>query len=164
MKFHSDGNGKKIGSYIYFHKSLIKSRELKLPKIISNHPSFIKVPWNVLKINIGQEDNFSLLLYKDFYKSLFPSLISSYTINLQKGSISRRNYDPINPPILHRKELLISRSSKRYLRWGKITAQLETLGLFGNSKAIGRKQNWDTLLLSQASLNGVPEIQYYLES
>ena len=164
MKFYSGGNGKRIGRFIYFHKSLIKNRELKLPAVINDHPNYKNVTWNVIKVNVGKEDNFSLLLYKDFYASLFPSLISSCTINLKKGSISKRHYDLFNPPILHRKELLISRKSKRYIQWRKITAQLETLGLFDNSRTIGRKQNWDALLLAEGCLNGFPEIQSYLDN
>ena len=55
----------------------------------------------------------------------------------------------INPPILHRKELLIEPSHKRYQEYQRLTHSAEQAGLYSDPKRIGFRTQWNTLIRKQ---------------
>jgi DNA phosphorothioation-associated putative methyltransferase len=60
------------------------------------------------------------------------------------GEVSRTNYrNRINPPILHRKELLLSRDDPRLPAFRALTAAAEEHGLFRGSNRIGTRKAWE---------------------
>ena len=100
--------------------------------------------FNVVKF---QDDKISLLLYEDFDSAAFPALLEAHTINLSKGSVTRSVYrGSDNPPILHRKELLLLPNDPRRDMFASLTKSLEELGLFENTSDIGHCQRpiWKT--------------------
>ena len=52
----------------------------------------------------------------------------------------------LNPPILHRKELLVPPSHPSRSQWCELTAEAEALGLFDDTRAIGFRLNWQRLI------------------
>lgn len=98
---------------------------------------------NVFKIN-SKTDRLSLLSYSDFDEAAFPELAASWTFG--PGSIdspSFRSYSSsLNPPILHRKELLLPLSDPDRPRWAIYTKTAEELGFFDDPITIGFRLNW----------------------
>jgi len=62
--------------------------------------------FNVVKL--GQDGGVSLLDYPGFFGEAFPVLRRYWTVDLAKAAVRFRSYaGSLNPPILHRKELLL---------------------------------------------------------
>lgn len=145
-------NGKKILNHVYWHCSLNKSQDQIVQSHIAEAESLTNLhcdtDYNVIKYNIGGQ-SLSLLFYDDFFSDPFPVLKQSHRIDLVTKRIEKRNYcESLNPPILHRKELLISKDDPRYLAYKEITATAEQLGLFDNEVSIGYQQSWERVILS----------------
>lgn len=88
-------------------------------------------------------DCVSLLEYRAFRTDPFPSLVSALTINLESGSSKERSYaKSSNPPILHRKELLLGPNDPDRERFGKLTERLESLGMYKKAERIGFRKQW----------------------
>jgi DNA phosphorothioation-associated putative methyltransferase len=102
---------------------------------------------NVVKINLRTQ-RISLLSYPDFEQSPFPELAASWSFDgdRAKPPLYRTYDDSSNPPILHRKELLVQECHPDRLAWIEITKNAEQLGLFDNSHAIGFRLNWNRLI------------------
>lgn len=63
--------------------------------------------FNVIKLH-RSGDEISLLDYVDFFDDAFPALGRSWKVSLSRGTSVFRTYEESrNPPILHRKELLL---------------------------------------------------------
>jgi DNA phosphorothioation-associated putative methyltransferase len=109
--------------------------------------------FNVIKF---KADTISLLLYEDFDSAPFPALLEAHTISLSKKSVSRSTYrSSDNPPILHRKELLLLPEDPRRSRFASLTNSLEALGLFNKTSDIGRRRQWENRLRSaKVTVNG----------
>jgi len=89
----------------------------------------------------------SVLLYEDFDRHAFPALIESKTIDLSTGAVKTRDYrGSKNPPILHRKELLLSCADPRKTVFERLTRELNARGLFQAGKAIGFRKQWERCL------------------
>ena len=100
---------------------------------------------NVVKFNL-RDGRISLLSYLEFDSAPFPQLAASWTLG-SDGELRCRYYDEsLNPPILHRKELLVSPSWPGREVWVQTTQLAESLGLFDDSHTIGLRGNWDRLL------------------
>jgi hypothetical protein len=62
--------------------------------------------FNVVRIN-PYALHVSLLLYSRFFDDAFPALRNAIAVDLKRSLCTKRSYqDSLNPPILHRKELL----------------------------------------------------------
>jgi DNA phosphorothioation-associated putative methyltransferase len=109
--------------------------------------------FNVIKF---KADTISLLLYEDFDSSAFPALLEAHTIKLSQESVSQSSYrSSDNPPILHRKELLLLPNDPRRARFASLTNSLEALGLFNKTNGIGRRRQWENRLRSaKVTVNG----------
>jgi hypothetical protein len=80
----------------------------------------------------------SLLLYEPF-----PALLSSVKVDLESGVTARTDYrGRKNPPILHRKELLLAPDDPRLPAFRAPTATAEEFGLFRESNKIGARAAW----------------------
>ena len=140
--------GKKIFDDIYIHRSAIDEvTDQNLLGILSDAASnltdeaFVNV--NVVKINLKTR-KISLLEYDNFENDPFPSLIASYTLDCKENRIQKRSYgSSLNPPILHRKELLVSINHPKRQEWESLTAVAESLGFFDQPTSIGFKLNWE---------------------
>jgi DNA phosphorothioation-associated putative methyltransferase len=142
--------GKKVVNQYYWHCSItllqaddiqqhIKQAE-KLASLIADKD------YNVIKYSPNQSV-LSLLYYADFFDTAFPVLAISYRIDLNSQCIEKRSYkNSLNPPILHRKELLLNPNDKRILEYKTLTETAEQLGLFDDTLRIGFKQAWENLI------------------
>ena len=98
--------------------------------------------WNVVKINLKDANKLSFLEYDDFEITEFPCLHHSCQIDLKMGSLKIRNHSSKNPPVLHRKELLIDPEHPKLAKFKNLTLQLEKLGAFANIVSLGTKLRW----------------------
>ena len=102
--------------------------------------------WNVVKIN-RRKQRLSFLQYLDFNADPFPTLNGAWTIDVQKKLITFRSYaDSLNPPILHRKELLVAPDHPGREGWMATTRLAEDLGLFSTGTPIGFRENWKRII------------------
>lgn len=85
--------------------------------------------------------------YLDFDDDPFPTLNGSWVVDPQKKSVTFRSYaNSLNPPILHRKELLVPQDHPLQQSWSAITKTAEDIGLFSTSSVIGFRENWKQLI------------------
>ena len=144
--------GKKLPDAIYLHQSVMRELPISLNEYLNhiiNKLEITKKQWNILKLS-KTNHQCSLLYYPDFFTYAYPALHTSYTINLEKQTVRKSNYsDSTNPPILHRKETLISFEHKDITTFLEITREGEAIGLYENTKKIGFKNNWEKLIQSK---------------
>ncbi|NEX21273.1 DNA phosphorothioation-associated putative methyltransferase [Thiorhodococcus mannitoliphagus] len=89
----------------------------------------------------------ALLNYPAFDDDPFPALRESWLVNLDQATLSYRTYaDSLNPPILHRKELLLSTDHPRREEYAALTATAESIGLFDEPRRIGYRRQWLALV------------------
>lgn len=147
--------GKSVADEFYVHLSAVEEVPDALVRHAIEHairgmPLGIPHPPNVAKFN-SRSGRVSLLSYPDFFDSPFPALAASWVFpSGVSGPTWHRSYaDSLNPPILHRKELLLSSSHPQHERWANITKTAESLGLFDDVTTIGFRLNWDRLIQSK---------------
>lgn len=101
---------------------------------------------NVAKINLHR-NRLSFLQYLNFEQDPFPTLNRSWVFDHSKQTFSIRSYSTsLNPPILHRKELLVGHDHPHREQWQMITNSAEALGLFSSGRPIGFRLNWLRLI------------------
>lgn len=142
--------GKKVLNNVYWHINLTPVQPEEVQQHIAEAETVAQVQtgidYNVVKYDINGQA-LSLLWYPDFFNLPFPTLEKSYRIDLNTKRAEKRCYETsLNPPILHRKELLLNEDHPRISEYREITAIAELLGLFENPVAIGFKQNWENLI------------------
>jgi hypothetical protein len=139
--------GKKVGKNVYVLWPDLKEAAPTLGRLIeplgnTGETTLIKFFLDHYKV--------SFLQYPDFFTHPHPALHSSETVNLTNGK--RRTIDyrkQKNPPVLHRKETMISPARPEYEEWKSLTEQLEEEGLYEDPKKIGFKEYWEGLLRSK---------------
>ena len=98
---------------------------------------------NVIKINVRSR-RVSLLEYSNFDTEPYPILLSSWVCEFGADDLKHRTYsNSINPPILHRKELLVDLDFPMRDSWIRTTQEAESIGLFEDTSTIGFKKNWE---------------------
>jgi len=141
--------GKRVAGDLYLHKTSIgytteddKSLIQEMAKNLSNSEK----SWNVVRVG---NDNIAFLTYRDFKEDPFPSLDRSIRFDLLDGRKSVRDFSKhSNPPILHRKELLVPEGFPRREVFLELTKALDDVGVFYDAHKIGFKQQWDNRLKS----------------
>ena len=102
--------------------------------------------YNLIRIDVD-DSRIALLNYPGFFDEPFPVLRESWRVDLTNGTVSYRTYaDSLNPPILHRKELLLPADHPRRAECAALTAATEAIGLFDQPSRIGYQQQWLTLV------------------
>lgn len=136
--------GKLVGESQYIHKSALSMlKESEKAKLIRSLELIDETtPWNVVKFDLKEPNKVSLLEYSDFSEDAFPVLLNGTNIDLSSNSIRNRAYSLSNPPVLHRKELLIPPSDPSREKYVALTEELEELGAFINISELGTKQRW----------------------
>ena len=141
---------KKVGNSTYHHHSalpLLSSEEqVIVDQAVSLLPTDNSGKFNILRFS-NDLSSLSLLNYKDFHESPFPALLESWKYKPDSHQLQYRNYkDSINPPILHRKELLLGEKHPRYQEYAALTEAAETIGLFDEPTKIGFQRQWQQLI------------------
>jgi DNA phosphorothioation-associated putative methyltransferase len=142
--------GKKLKNAFYIHVVGLDQINLpyieKIKQLIIQEGLENRSEFNVIKITYSG-DAISFLHYQNFFDDPFPKLIKSLTCNLVTGLSKVRSYEhSLNPPILHRKELLLPPEHSKIQLFKSLTTDLEKYGLFKNTRSIGFFQNWSKKL------------------
>jgi len=146
LEFPKLAIGKRVGDDLYLHISALNT---SVPEALRHiiQASVQRLPPNaapnVFKVN-ARTGQMSCLLYLDFDTDPFPRLAGSWSMTVGSEALpSFRNYvDTLNPPILHRKELLVEKKHPNRAQWQALTEVAESLGLFDNTRSIGFRLNW----------------------
>jgi DNA phosphorothioation-associated putative methyltransferase len=111
--------------------------------------------FNVVKFQ-ADGNQITLLTYEDFEAVAFPALLQYWTISLEENTYRFRSYKgSLNPPILHRKELLLASDHPQVKKFAALTKAAEDLGLFKDTRRIGFKVAWEQLVRSAGyTVNG----------
>lgn len=142
--------GKFVGGYLYLHTTALPTLPEVWRQAAAKAVELARVrpdeDFNVIKLH-PQGEELSLLDYRDFFDDPFPSLGRSWRVSLGRGAVVYRTYeDSRNPPILHRKELLLPASHIRLNEYRAITEAAEALGLFSETNRIGFRTQWQALI------------------
>jgi len=141
-------SGKRLINAIYVHLETLQGCSRELQDFVDEVRRVFQLDaeYNVLRFSLN-EFRISFLLYPDFYERPHPELRASATVDLSTGRIRKHDYvNASNPPILHRKELLLHASHPLINEYRTLTAEEEAEGLYTNTKTIGFKKNWESLL------------------
>ncbi|WP_246345345.1 DNA phosphorothioation-associated putative methyltransferase [endosymbiont of Lamellibrachia barhami] len=119
----------------------VRVQEAELLAQVKRHDQF-----NLVRIDdTGQ--SIALLNYPEFVDDPFPSLQESWRVDLSCSTVSYRTYaDSLNPPILHRKELLLQPDDPRREAYAELTRTAESIGLFDDPRRIGYQRQWLALI------------------
>lgn len=155
--------GKRVGFRTYLaadSEDLPPSTRALIEQAVTLASSKGSVSFNVVRIERDQSE-LALLNYPGLGFDPFPTLSSSWRVHLPTSLVSYRDYSQsLNPPILHRSELLLSDDHQNREALSKLTTECESLGLFSNPSIIGFKRQWDALISEQgyqlAGLSLVP--------
>ncbi|MCF6257078.1 MAG: DNA phosphorothioation-associated putative methyltransferase [Gammaproteobacteria bacterium] len=142
--------GKRIALRTYMHVSAIYEASEEYQHALTEAEIFSgllrKVDFNVIRFELAL-NRIALLNYPTFFDEAFPALQESWNIDLNASEHSRRTYtDSLNPPILHRKELLLSVSHPHRAEFEALTRSAEDIGLFDDSSRIGYQRQWQHLV------------------
>ena len=150
--------GKQVGAHFYWHHELTTAQPAEVQAWVADAEGLAGLVagehYNIVKYP-KTGSTLSLLWYPDFFDVPFPALHWGWTIDCNKRLVKHRSYSgSMNPPILHRKELFLALDHPRHDDYVALTQGAELLGLFENSRNIGFRLAWETL---------VNERGYYLE-
>lgn len=142
------GVGKRLPGALYIHCSAIDQLGDQLSRFLCNISSALELDnlWNVLKLD---QSGFkvSFLHYPNFEDDAYPSLKTSNAVDLKLKKLETRDYtNNSNPPILHRKELLVGVDHPLYEDFCLITKEGEEAGLYDDTTRIGNKRSWEALI------------------
>ncbi len=141
--------GKLVGNARYLHISAFSEITPELKDFILLIANALKIPpddWNIIKLHT-QQYRLSYLNYPHFYQDSYPALQQSITVDLENKTQKIAHYsDSENVPILHRKELFITKNNKHYSDFISITEEGEAAGLYANSRIIGFKKSWERII------------------
>jgi DNA phosphorothioation-associated putative methyltransferase len=102
--------------------------------------------YNVVKFRTD-ELKVSFLAYPGFWTDAHPALERAITVDLATGEARQADYtENINPPILHRKEQMLPSTHSRRAEFLGLTQAEEAEGLYGETRTIGFRLNWERLL------------------
>ena len=157
-QLRASGRGKHVGSFSYYHVRMIAER----PGVAAFLSALCRRfdasfgPFNVVKLD--RRSRVSFLCYEDF-NAPFPALHSALSCDTEHGTCRRTDYvGRRNPPILHRKELLLPGDDPLVPEAERLTHCLEALGAFADAKSIGTREGWRRRLadLNVGSLVPIP--------
>jgi DNA phosphorothioation-associated putative methyltransferase len=142
--------GKSVARNVYFHVNLLDTLEPEARDAVHAASRIAQVypgeDYNVVKLN-RDKNGVSLLDYPGLFEEGFPVLRRYWTVDLENHTVRFRTYEnSLNPPILHRKELLLPANHPQREMFEALTSAAEQIGLFDDPCRIGFKQAWDILL------------------
>jgi hypothetical protein len=169
--------GKQVKGKRYFHVAALEEMDPHLReriRLVAARAGLTpEADFNVVKLDEAG-NRVSLLYYEHFFDNPFPALQRSCVIDLVSGRSKHLRYDlSDNPPILHRKELLLPTDHPQTPLFAAFTRQLEVAGLFRDARRIGFAREWRERLQSAgyevrehqlALLDGAAQMEQSLDS
>ena len=141
--------GKLVFDDLYIHRSL----EEELPPLIrlmtfAGRQIVGDIGHNVTKLSVDGR-KVSFLYYESFDDDPHPSLRFGMRVYLPKATYQMRDFShSLNPPVLHRKDSLVSPSYPYYTVFRELTIAEERAGLLSRN-GIGFRRQWEELLDAQ---------------
>ncbi|PXX05456.1 DNA phosphorothioation-associated putative methyltransferase [Paraburkholderia tropica] len=142
--------GKVVARAVYFHVSLLEGLPETVRRNVEKGIALTRLTagsdFNVIRLGRSLSD-MSLLDYPSFFGEAFPALHRSWFIDLDQQTYRYRSYESsINPPILHRKELLIAADHPQRSVFAQLTLTAEQIGLFDDPTRIGFQRTFGALI------------------
>lgn len=142
--------GKVVARDVYFHVSLLGGIPETVRRNVDEGIALTRLmagkDFNVIRLSRSMSD-MSLLDYPSFFDEAFPALYRSWFIDLDQRTYRYRSYESsTNPPILHRKELLIAADHPQRSIFEQLTLTAEQIGLFDDPARIGFQQTFEALI------------------
>lgn len=139
-----------MADHVYLHLSALPALSCNQNSIITQAAEIAHLKagehFNVVKLSHGIDD-LSLLDYPTFFEDPFPILARSWRVSVTRKSVVFRSYtESRNPPILHRKELLLPPDNPQISEFTQLTESAESLGLFDEPNKIGFREHWYRLI------------------
>jgi DNA phosphorothioation-associated putative methyltransferase len=146
------GVGKLVHGILYLHRDTLGALGEAEQALVREAGRLVgDFPWNVVKLDPERPGRVGLLCYEPFKAAPFPALLESALVDVRAGRVTRRSFQrSANPPILHRKELLLPEGHPDRERYAALTRSLERLGLFVETSRIGFRQTWEARLAAAA--------------
>ena len=143
---------KVVGTNWYVHVSQISELPEQCQTLLESArraaSSFDLSDYNVLKFH-ESNTRLTFLSYPDFFEDAFPILHSFLLVDTSAQAVRYRDLkDSPNPPLLHRKELLLDSKHPKAEEFAALTLLAEEIGLFKEPSRIGLKLSWDRLVNS----------------
>ncbi|HYC48086.1 MAG TPA: DNA phosphorothioation-associated putative methyltransferase [Burkholderiales bacterium] len=150
---HPPTTGKLVARHRYIHTSnfsALADDQLNTIERAENAASIRRGDdYNVARIDESLQV-VALLSYPAFVEDPFPQLRYSWLVDFRTGCVKRRDYsNSTNPPILHRKELLLSSVDPKRVEFEQVTRAAENIGLFDEPHRIGFRESWLALIRSK---------------
>ncbi len=141
--------GKVVGDARYLHVSSVPAKALAVLHAEVAKLGGPREGFNVVKL-VSDSARFSLLNYPAFFEQAFPPLADAWTLDLAEKRCEHRAYpSERNPPVLHRKELLLAPDHPRRAEYEALTAEAERMGLFADTAIIGHRDQWEEIVRSR---------------
>jgi DNA phosphorothioation-associated putative methyltransferase len=140
--------GKRLPGAVYLHRETSACRSGPLADVLSRVANGCGVggEFNIIKFRTDAP-RLSFLSYPNFFDEPHPALEKGVSIDLLTGKTYSSDYrDSLNPPILHRKELLLESDHPRASEFTALSRAEEAAGLFHKTATIGFRLNWERLL------------------
>jgi len=136
--------GYKSANYLLVHVSVVAKLDplLRLYEGCANRTIGRLNEANIVKFH-HKLPIISYLFYPYFDREAHPVLHTTMNIDLRDLSVSYQDYTKeYNPPILHRKNALVTPDYPHYEKFAKLTVQEEDRGLLNNLKQIQNRLGW----------------------
>lgn len=145
--------GKRVAKRTYAHVSLItelaEEDQRRIDAAIQISGLKAGEHFHIARLDL-EHDEVALLSYPTFFDELYPSLLASWRVHLPTKTVRFRDYsNSLNPPILHRKELMLPASHPDQVRLREATKLAESIGLFDDPVRIGFRSQWNELVASK---------------
>ncbi len=139
-QLRTTGRGKHVDRFSYYHADLVVEVPEACEFLQKTRRRFKpQTDFNVVKLS---NLRLSFLHYESLWKP-FPALLTALSCDLNRGASRFTDYSQRgNPPILHRKELLLPADHPLVPQAAWLTRRLEGLGAFTDVKTIGTREGW----------------------
>ena len=144
-------HGKQVYDKLYSHVCGLDQMPEETKALISEAirlggTSSVNQDFNVVRVR-ADHNEVALLDYPRFFEDAFPILARSWRVHVPGGLIGFRDYrQSLNPPVLHRKELLLPGDHPDRSAFAEITILAESIGLFDDPVRIGYLKSWTTFI------------------
>jgi DNA phosphorothioation-associated putative methyltransferase len=137
--------GKRVRDALYVHREALPEISASARRAVAKAAAIAAdFRWNLARI---EPSKVALLEYDDFEKEHFPALRRSLLIDLESCDSKVRDFSTSdNPPILHRKELLLPAAHPRRSEFAALTSALDARKLFVDNHKIGLRKAWQQRL------------------
>ncbi|MCB4825391.1 DNA phosphorothioation-associated putative methyltransferase [Roseicella aerolata] len=144
--------GKRVADTVYMHVSLLEEQSAAVRDLVIAAAALARDAdgrFSVVRIAL-RRPQIGLLDYPGFFAEPFPALGASWLVDLEAGRVSCVDFsNRDNPPILHRKELLLPAQHPERARFASLTRALVDYGAFEQPlHTIGQRLGWSRALAS----------------